>query len=684
MRKTFVQLDRRPRRTSRPVLFLTIASALVATPPADALAQVGGRAAKERARTAPRSQVAGSDTLRLYYVGYPVGHERWTLSAGGDGTRRFTTELDYVDRGRRTHLRTEATLAPDWTPRTLSTTRLTDTTSTVESRVVLAGSRAIVDYRSRHDTVVVQGRPFAITGATPVAQHFPLVRHWLAKGRPAVVKVIPGAPTNDVQVAWRGRDTVQVLARTTILDRYAVNGVVWGQESVWLDGNGLLAAFSTAGGGGLTMEAVRLSLDEALPQLRRSATRDRMRELVALSRTVHPVARGTIALIGATLIDGTGRDAIPHAVVVVSDGRIAAVGAHDQVTIPPNAKRIDLTGRTIMPGLWDMHTHLMQMEWGPVYLAAGVTSARDMGNVVDFIVPFRATVDSGLALGPRMPLAGLVDGGGPNAFGAENATTPEEGRAVVRKYRALGFEQVKLYSLLTPAVVRAIADEAHRLGMTVTGHVPTALTVAAAVDSGMDHIAHLPIRGDASSDSVQRLIAHLRERGTVIDPTASWGELLQHSTAEPLANFQPGIAKLPPVLAQRIAAMGIATVDSATAHARLARTLSIIGALHAAGVPVIAGTDEGVPGFSVYREIELYVAAGFTPMEALRAATAVSAKAMGMEDRLGTLETGKLADLVVLDANPLERIANVRRVSLVMKGGTLWRSADIWRAVGFR
>ena len=683
MRKHFVHVDRPELLVYHSLVLLTAAAWLVAATPTHAVAQ-GSAPPPAGARGPSRTHGTTTDTLRLYYVGYPVGHERWTLSADSAGTRRFTTELDYVDRARRTHLRTEASLAPDWSPRTLSTTRLTDSSHTVESRVALAGTRAIVDYRGRHDTVRVAGHSFAITGATPVAQHFPLVRHWLAKGRPAVMKVIPGAPTNDVQVAWRGHDTLRVGTTTTVLDRYAVNGVVWGWESVWLDGNGLLAAFSTAGGGGLTMEAVRLSLDDAMPQLRRSATRDRMRELIALSRTVRPVARGTVALVGATLIDGTGRDASPNAVVVVSDGRITAAGPRDRVAIPAGARRIDVTGRTIIPGLWDMHTHLMQMEWGPVYLAAGVTSARDMGNVLDFILPFRAAVDSGVALGPRMPLAGLVDGGGPNAFGAENATTPEEGRAVVRKYKALGFEQVKLYSLLTPAVVRAIADEAHRLGMTVTGHVPTALTVAAAVDSGMDHIAHLPIRGDASSDSVKRLIAHLRERGTVIDPTASWGELLQHAAAEPVANFQPGIANLPPVLAQRIAAMGLATVDSATAHARLARTLAIIGALHAAGVPVVAGTDEGVPGYSVYREIELYVAAGFTPMEALRAATAVSAEAMGMADRLGTLEVGKLADLVVLDGNPLERIANVRRVSMVMKGGTLYRSADVWRAVGFR
>jgi imidazolonepropionase-like amidohydrolase len=151
-----------------------------------------------------------------------------------------------------------------------------------------------------------------------------------------------------------------------------------------------------------------------------------------------------------------------------------------------------------------------------------------------------------------------------------------------------------------------------------------------------------------------------------------------------VARFQPGVVHLPPALAQRILAMGTRGIDTTAAHARLARTLGVVGALHAAGVPVVAGTDEGVPGFSVYREIELYAAAGFTPLDALRAATATSARAMRLDGESGTLAPGQRADLVVLDGNPLDAVSNVRRVRLVMQAGTLYRSADLWRAAGFR
>jgi imidazolonepropionase-like amidohydrolase len=307
-----------------------------------------------------------------------------------------------------------------------------------------------------------------------------------------------------------------------------------------------------------------------------------------------------------------------------------------------------------------------------------------MGNEIGFIVPFRDAIRNGRAIGPRILLAGLIDGGGPNAFGAVNVTTPDEGRAAVQRYHQLGFEQMKLYDLLKPDVVGAITAEAHKLGMTVTGHVPRSLGLLASVDSGMDQIAHLPIRGEAGSDSVKRVIDFLRAHGTVIDPTASWGELLGHSTSEPVEAFQPGVNRLPPALYQRISRMGRADTNVTGVHQRLARSLAIIKELHDAGVPVVAGTDEGVPAFSVYREIELYVQAGFTPMEALRAATAVPAKAMRMDGESGTLEIGKRADLVVLDANPLDNISNVRTVSMVMAKGALYRSADLWRAAGFK
>jgi imidazolonepropionase-like amidohydrolase len=283
-----------------------------------------------------------------------------------------------------------------------------------------------------------------------------------------------------------------------------------------------------------------------------------------------------------------------------------------------------------------------------------------------------------------MLLAGLIDGGGPNAFGVYEAATPEAARQAVARYHAAGFQQIKVYSLITPAIVEAIAADAHRLGMSVTGHVPNGMTIEQAVSAGMDQIAHLAIRGEAGSADVNRTIAFLREHKTVMDPTQSWNELLGHAAGTPIAAFQPGIAKIPAPLSRVFSNAGAADIDAATARARVERGLRIVKALHDAGVPVVAGTDEGVPGHSVHREIELYVEAGLTPMQALQAATIVPARAMKLDGELGTIERGKRADLVVLNQNPLESIRHIRSVQWTISDGRIYDAAALWKSVRFQ
>jgi imidazolonepropionase-like amidohydrolase len=352
--------------------------------------------------------------------------------------------------------------------------------------------------------------------------------------------------------------------------------------------------------------------------------------------------------------------------------------------VPPDVPLVAVAGATLIPGLWDMHTHVTQVEWAPVYLAAGVTTVRDMGNEFEFVTALRDAVESGRALGPRLLLAGLVDGGGPDAFGVVNAATPEEAKQVVARYHDAGFQQIKIYSLVRPPIVEAICIEAHRLGMTVTGHVPNGMTIEQAAAAGMDHIAHLPIRGEAGSEAVTKTIQFLAAHKTVIDPTQSWNELLGHAAGAPIAAFQPGATKIPAPLNRVFTNAGAAGIDAATARTRLERGLRIVRALHDAGVPIVAGTDEGIPGHSVHREIELYVEAGFTPMEALQAATIVSARAMNLDGDVGTIERGKRADMVVLNANPLDSIRNIRAVRWTIRGGRVYDAPALWKSVKFQ
>jgi imidazolonepropionase-like amidohydrolase len=214
--------------------------------------------------------------------------------------------------------------------------------------------------------------------------------------------------------------------------------------------------------------------------------------------------------------------------------------------------------------------------------------------------------------------------------------------------------------------------------------VPNGMTIEQAAAAGMDHVAHLPIRGEADSDEVKQTIAFLKDHHTVIDPTQSWNELLGHAVGTPIAAFQPGVLKIPPPLNRVFSNAGAAGIDAATARTRLERGLRIVKALHDAGVPIVAGTDEGIPGHSVHREIELYVEAGLTPMEALQAATIVSARAMKMDAELGTIERGKRADMVVLNANPLDAIRNIRSVRWTISGGRVYDAPGLWQSVRFQ
>jgi imidazolonepropionase-like amidohydrolase len=343
-----------------------------------------------------------------------------------------------------------------------------------------------------------------------------------------------------------------------------------------------------------------------------------------------------------------------------------------------------------------MHIHASGVEFGPALLAAGITTARDCGGEFDYLVAARDAVKDRGAIGPRLLLAGLVDAGGLKAFGHVTAETPEEGRAVVNRYHAAGFEQIKLYTFLTPEEVKAIAVEAHKLGMTVTGHVPQALNAFEGVEAGMDQINHLNYvttmmrppgggRGavDVDSDIARRAIEFFKKHQTVVDPTAGWGEMAGHSKEVDVASFEPGIAKAPLVLDTKFRAMGAATTAEQM-HTRMAQTLAVIGALHKAGVTIVPGSDTGLVGYGLHRELELYVQAGMTPLQAIQCATIVSARAMKLDRDSGTVEVGKRADLILVDGDPLANISDLRKISKVIANGRVFDAGTLWQSVGFR
>jgi imidazolonepropionase-like amidohydrolase len=403
---------------------------------------------------------------------------------------------------------------------------------------------------------------------------------------------------------------------------------------------------------------------------------------------VKPFASGTFALVHANVIDlGNGVRLQPDVTVLISDGKVTAVGR--QVPFG-HAKVIDVTGKFVLPGLWDTHAHFEQWEWGPAYLASGVTTVRDVGNEIEFLVPLRRSLDAGRGLGPRMYAAGLIDSD-PGSLTSEHAEDPDTARAIVGRYRELGYEQIKIYQSLRPGLIPVVADEAHRLGMQVTGHIPTGTDALSAVRDGMDQINHIGfvVRAlrpgaatvvQADSPAALTAIRLLLEHHTVIEPTLARSEFNGHPRRVPFSAFEPTVAVLPPELSIILNNAGVTEDREASATVGFQAALDATKILYDAGVPIFAGSDQVVPGFSLLRELELLVRAGLSPLDALRAATTTPARALGVPDA-GTVRDGSRADVVVLDGNPLENISNIRRVFLTVRGGVAYDPHELRRIV---
>jgi imidazolonepropionase-like amidohydrolase len=627
------------------------------------------------------AQQPDTQTILVSLIDRPVGREV-VSSSTVDGLTTYTSELNLTERGGRLQVSSNLTVSSDLTPVSFTVKGKSYRFVNVDAAVKVAGGMATVTNLGETTTFEAPRRFFTAQSYAPLSARALLVRYWERHGRPAVIPVIPGEPTREVRIEARGTASFTIAGRRIQLRRFTIDGIVWGRETVWLDEAGRFAAiFSRVHI--LPLEAVREDLQAVLPALQAGAASDGVTDLTRMLHTFAPSGGGRIALIGARLIDATGRPPIEKATVIIADGRIVAAGPQLPPTSLSGARVIDVSGATIIPGLWDMHAHAAQIEWMPAYLAAGVTTIRDMGGEQMYLRAMRDAIAGGNALGPRVLLAGLVDGDAPGAFGSVVASTPDEGRSVVDRYKQAGFDQMKLYSLLQPDVVSAITARAHELGMTVTGHVPTALGLTRAVEAGMDHVAHLPINRDPRSPQTRATIALLARHKTVIDPTLPWNELLGHAPETALESFEPGFVHAPAALLANYRSVKNDT-DAAKAKQRVRDSAAMVKALFDAGVPIVAGTDGALPGYSLLRSIEMYVEAGMTPMQAIESATRVPAESMGLGKESGTIAAGKRADLIVLDADPLANISNIRKLRWVVANGRVMSPAKLWIEAGFR
>jgi imidazolonepropionase-like amidohydrolase len=639
----------------------------------------------------------------LHKFEQPIGEETYQITRDGDALN-VKIDFKFTDRSTAVPLTAAFSSANDWTPRSFEIQGKNSRETDIDEAVEVQSEKIRLRDRDKWTEAARPPQFFTIAGYAPSTMQMLMVRYWATHGSPPQLATLP---RGQVKIELRGTDAVSIDGKEQKFDRFTIEGLIWGRETLWFDANRNLVAAITTDAEFDHFEAIREGYESGLGTFVGLAGSDGMAALAEISKGISGSRAEKIALVGGTLIDGTGRDPVPDSVVVIEKGRIVEAGPKSRVKIPSGAQKVDVRGKTILPGLWDMHAHFEQVEWGPIYLAAGATTVRDCGNEFEFITAVRDAVASGHGLGPRLLLAGIVDGTGPSALGVARVDTPEQAKMWTDKYHDAGFQQMKIYSSVKLEEVKDVAEEAHRLGMTVTGHVPIGLNAYQTIEAGQDQINHIPyivdimvptLPADASrldhanaaanldlnSPAAQQAIAFLVQHGTVVDPTLALFEFFSASTAKPAASIEPGVLKVAPELQAILADVGPPSPQAEIREKVFAKELAVVGALHKAGVPIVAGTDQTVPGHSLHREIELYVQAGFTPMEAIQAATIVPARVMGLDKEIGTVEAGKRADVIILDGNPLESIRNVRKVEFVITNGIMYHCAELWRSVGFQ
>ena len=443
---------------------------------------------------------------------------------------------------------------------------------------------------------------------------------------------------------------------------------------------------------------------------------------VVVSAHANQAVSNVLVITHVTVIDMTDAKPKPDMTVVVKADRIEEIGKTPKVRVPRGAQVIDGRGKFLIPGLWDMHVHFTEVERSfPMFIANGVTGVRNMGGDLDQLIRWRSDVSSGKLLGPRIVTCGpIVDGPDPAAHGpVVVAGNGAEGRQIVEMLKSKNADCVKVYDRLSRDTYFAIVDEAKKLGLPVVGHVPLSITAEDASNAGQRSIEHLGNIFESASTIGQQLLQEESSSQPVSDPSefprriAARGERMLSTYDEKTANaifrtfvknktwqvptlefkwaqtffddlVQNGDPRLKYIpesdkqwwTPQKNFFARYRTSEYIVYRKKLfQKELDLVRAMHSAGVQFMTGTDLSgayvFAGFSVHHEMELLVQAGFTPLEALQAATRNPAIFFGETSSQGTVQIGKLANLILLDADPLQDIRNTQKINAVILNGLL-------------
>ncbi len=654
--------------------------------------------ARAPAAAAPAPAAAPVTIKRVYTEqGRPSGTDVATTAA--DGT--VTVAYDVLENGRGPHVDATLKLAADGSLDAVATKGHHTFGAPIGETFTREGTRARWQGPEETGSVVAPPHAFFIPMA-PLPDAVGLLAAALIKaGGP-----VPLLPAGEARLEKIGEHTLTRGTEQRHVVGYAIHGLDLVPTYVWMNDDGTW--FGSVDPWSSTVPEGWGEVVKPLADLQDAADRRRDAE-VAQKLAHHPPAAG-LALTHARVLDVAHGKWLADRTVIVTGDRIRSIGPSAGAKVPPGAEVRDLAGRALIPGLWDMHAHLGTPD-GALDIASGVTTVRDVGNEPDKLDDYKKRFDAGGAVGPHVYRMGFVEGRGEKAASSRvTAETPDEARAAVAFFAARGYDGMKIYNSVKPELIPVITAEAHARGMSVTGHIPVHVLAHEAVRAGYDGIEHVNMLFlnffathetdtrdttrftlvgekatslDLASKPVTDFFKLLREHHTVIDPTVgAFEDLLVGKQGVITPGLEPLVARLPVQVARSYLTGGLPREGKEELYKQAYdRCLAMVKALADAKITVVAGTD-ALAGLMLHHELQLFVRGGVKPADALRMATLDAARAMKKDKETGSIEAGKVADLVEIDGDPLARIEDLGKVVTTVKGGVVYASAPLYATVG--
>jgi imidazolonepropionase-like amidohydrolase len=646
------------------------------------------------------AEAAALQTLRYTFVsnGKTQGSEVDVYSSDS----HIDSTFEFNDRGRGPKIAAHYIVGADGTPLRTDITGNDYLKAPVDEHFAVEGG--IGRWKSTSENGHAPAAGFYVSNNGPGLETALLVAA-LLKSKNAPVELFPAG---EAKLERLTDVTVEKHGQKLHLTEFAITGLSFEPQTVWLDDDRRLFGFP-----GKWFAILREGWENTNDQLYALDRKARDERYARLARELATHPSHPVALQHLRLFDSEQASIREDQTVVIEGERVTKVGPSAEIIVPKDAEIIDGSGKTLVPGLFDMHAHAQAVD-GILNIASGVTTVRDMGNDMEELRHLQDRWENGTAIGPRVWKSGFIDGHGPfQAPTGLYADTAEEAQAAVNRYADLGYIQIKLYSSLNPEFVPGIVKTAHARGLRVSGHIPNGITASQFVEDGADEIQHINFiflnflaakvkdtrtperftavgeyaaKLDLQSKEVNDFIALLLTHHTTVDVTlATFEGMFRGRPGQVSPDFAPVLDRLPAQVQRGAYTGGLPVTkendqlykDSYQAMLRMTKRM------YDAGVPILAGTD-ATAGIMLHRELELEVEAGIPPAKALQIATFNAARLLKQEKDLGSIAPGKRADLVLVEGNPAEHISDIRRCRLVIKNGVLYKSATLYSASGIK